>query len=80
MLDDGAEVPVGPGVVLGASQARVEVAPDGALVVVDLGSPHGTELVRRGAARRLGAGRPATLLEGDVVDLGDAIATVVRLG
>ncbi len=80
VLDDGAEAPVGPGCVLGASQARVEVAPDGALVVIDLGSAHGTELVRRGAARRLGAGRPATLLEGDVVDLGDAIATVVRLG
>lgn len=58
------------------THARVVVAPDGALVVTDLGSAGGTVLRRRGVARHLGADRPATLLEGDVVTLGDRSFTV----
>ncbi len=58
----------------------VVVAPDGALVVTDRGSTHGSVLVRRGVRRPLSPGRPATLLEGDLLMLGDRTLTVVCQG
>ncbi|WP_191907851.1 RDD family protein [Nocardioides cynanchi] len=62
------------------THAQVALAPDGTLVVTDRGSTNGSVLRRQGVARRLTAGRPATLLDGDVVNLGDRTMTVVRVG
>jgi uncharacterized RDD family membrane protein YckC len=61
------------------THAQVVVATDGALVVTDRGSTNGSTLVRKGMPRELTAGRPATLLDGDVVTLGDRTMTVVRI-
>ncbi len=61
------------------THAQVVVAPDGALVVTDRGSTNGSVLRRQGVAKPLTAGRPATLLDGDVVTLGDRTVTVVRI-
>jgi hypothetical protein len=61
------------------THAQVVVAPDGALVVTDRGSTNGSTLMRKGMARPLTAGRPTTLVAGDVVNLGDRTMTVVRL-
>ena len=63
---------------LSKTHAQVHVASDGTLVVADRGSTNGSVLVRRGAARRLAAGQPATLLDGDRVHLGDRVMTVSR--
>ncbi len=77
VLDTGEQVTVDGVVRIGGS--RIEVAADGALVVTDRGSPGGTVLVRCGVARRLGVDRPATLLEGDEITIGDRALTVVRV-
>jgi uncharacterized RDD family membrane protein YckC len=61
------------------THAQVAVAPDGALVVTDRGSTNGSVLRRQGVTKPLTAGRPATLLDGDVVNLGDRTMTVVRI-
>jgi uncharacterized RDD family membrane protein YckC len=61
------------------THAQVVVAADGALVVTDRGSTNGSTLVRKGMPRPLTAGRPATLLDGDVVAIGDRTMTVHRL-
>lgn len=53
------------------THAQVDRAADGSLVVVDRGSTNGSVLVRRGVTRHLQDGRPATLLDGDVLRLGD---------
>jgi uncharacterized RDD family membrane protein YckC len=53
------------------THAQVAVAGDGALVVMDRGSTNGSVLVRQGVSRPLSSGRPATLLDGDVVRFGD---------
>jgi pSer/pThr/pTyr-binding forkhead associated (FHA) protein len=58
----------------------VAMTPDGTLVVTDRGSTNGSVLRRQGVAKPLTAGRPATLLAGDVVNLGDRTMTVVRIG
>lgn len=63
---------------LSPTHAQLQAVPDGALVVMDRGSTSGTFLVRGGAVRRLPAGRPATLLDGDLVRLGDRTMTVRR--
>jgi uncharacterized RDD family membrane protein YckC len=60
------------------THAQVVVAGDGALVITDRGSTHGSTLVRRGAQRPLSAARPTTLLEGDVVLLGDRAVRIER--
>lgn len=62
------------------THAQLEVAPDGALVVMDRGSTNGSVVVRAGVARELAAGRPVTLLDGDVVRLGDRALRVGRAG
>jgi hypothetical protein len=62
------------------THAQVAVAPDGTLVVTDRGSTNGSVLRRQGVAKPLVPGRPATLLDGDVVNLGDRTMTVVRIG
>lgn len=54
------------------------VAPDGALVVTDRGSTNGSVLVRQGMSRELSPARPATLLDGDRVGVGDREILVVR--
>ncbi|MGA8248543.1 MAG: FHA domain-containing protein, partial [Nocardioides sp.] len=61
------------------THAQVVVAEDGALVVTDRGSTNGSALSRKGVVKPLTAGRPATLLDGDVITLGDRSVTVVRL-
>ena len=63
---------------LSKTHAQFQVAPDGVLVVMDRGSTNGSTLVRGGVPRRLPAGRPATLVEGDEVRLGDRTMKVFR--
>lgn len=65
---------------LSKTHAQLQVAADGVLVVTDRGSTNGSVLVRRGVARDLPAGRPTTLLSGDLVRLGDRQMTVAREG
>ncbi|WP_370289759.1 RDD family protein [Nocardioides sp.] len=60
------------------THAQFQVAPDGALVVMDRGSTNGSVLVRKGVSKPLAPGRPATLLDGDVVRFGDRTMTVSR--
>ena len=60
------------------THAQLQVAPDGALVVMDRGSTNGSVVVRSGVARELAAGKPGTLLDGDVVRLGDRSLRVGR--
>jgi len=82
VLDDGDEAAVDGVVLVGragsAALARVEVARDGALVVTDLGTADRSQVRRGGVSRPIGAGRSVTLLEDDVVTLGDRTVTVVR--
>jgi hypothetical protein len=63
---------------LSKTHAQLQVAPGGELVVTDRGSTNGSILVRRGHSRPLVAGKPATLLAGDVVRFGDRQLTVAR--
>lgn len=63
---------------LSKTHAELRVAPDGALVVMDRGSANGSVLLRRGVTRDLTPGRPATLLDGDRVRVGDRVLTVSR--
>jgi pSer/pThr/pTyr-binding forkhead associated (FHA) protein len=63
---------------LSKTHAQFQVAPDGALVVMDRGSANGSVLIRQGVPKDLRAGRPATLLPGDEVALGDRRMTVAR--
>lgn len=65
---------------LSKTHAQFQVAPDGVLVVMDRGSTNGTALLRQGVTRELAAGKPTTLLSGDVVRFGDRQMTVVREG
>jgi hypothetical protein len=53
------------------THAQLDLAPEGVLVVTDRGSTNGSVLVRDGVSRALPAGRPATLLPGDLVRFGD---------
>lgn len=78
--EQGARLVSLPSADLSVSKTHVEVvlAADGALVVTDRGSTNGSTLVRQGTPRHLTPGRPATLLEGDVVLLGDRTMRVVR--
>ena len=62
------------------THAQVVVASDGALVITDRGSTNGSTLLRKGMPRPLTAGRPATLLAGDQVAIGDRTMTVHRIG
>jgi len=63
---------------LSKTHAQFQVAPDGALVVMDRGSTNGTYVVRRGHSRTLNPGRPSTLVDGDVVRFGDRTMRVAR--
>ncbi len=65
---------------LSKTHAQVGVAGDGALVVMDRGSTNGSVLTRQGVSRPLSGGKPATLLEGDVVRFGDRSMEVTRQG
>jgi uncharacterized RDD family membrane protein YckC len=80
LVEQGARLVSLPSADMSVSRTHVEVvvAPDGALVVTDRGSTNGSTLVRQGTARHLTPGRPATLLEGDVVLLGDRTMQVER--
>ena len=63
---------------LSKTHAQLQVARDGALVVMDRGSTNGSILVRRGVGRELAPFRPVTLLAGDRVRLGDREMSVTR--
>ena len=65
---------------LSKTHAQLQIAADGALVVMDRGSTNGSFLVRQGVPRGLPAGRAATLVDGDHVRFGDREMTVVREG
>lgn len=65
---------------LSKTHAQFQVAPDGALVVMDRGSTNGSFLVRQGVAKPLSPGRPSTLLDGDEVRFGDRTMRVSREG
>lgn len=60
------------------THAQLQVAPDGALVVMDRGSTNGSVVVRSGVSRELTAGRPLTLLDGDALHVGDRSLRVLR--
>jgi uncharacterized RDD family membrane protein YckC len=60
------------------THAQLQVAPDGALVVIDRGSTNGSVLVRSGVTRELPPGKPTTLLPGDEVRFGDRSMTAFR--
>lgn len=62
------------------THAQLQVATDGALVVMDRGSTNGSVLVRGGVSRELTPGKPVTLLDGDTVRLGDRSLRVRRHG
>jgi len=64
---------------LSKTHAQFEVAPDGALVVMDRGSTNGSTLIRQGVTKALVGGRPATLRDGDRVRFGDREMRVARL-
>ncbi|HWJ83763.1 MAG TPA: RDD family protein [Nocardioides sp.] len=64
---------------LSKTHAQFQVAPDGALVVMDRGSTNGSYVVRGGHSKSLAPGRPSTLVDGDVVRFGDRMMTVRRL-
>ncbi len=78
--EQGARLVSLPSTDLSVSKTHLEVviAADGALVVTDRGSTNGSTLVRRGTPRHLTPGRATTLLEGDVVILGDRTMQVSR--
>lgn len=63
---------------LSKTHAQFQVAPDGALVVMDRGSTNGSYVIRRGMSRALSPGRPSTLLAGDEVRFGDRTMRVER--
>jgi hypothetical protein len=63
---------------LSKTHVQVEPVADGGLVVTDRGSTNGSILIRQGAARQLAPGRPTTLLDGDVVRVGDRDMMVAR--
>jgi uncharacterized RDD family membrane protein YckC len=63
---------------LSKTHAQFQVVADGVLVVMDRGSTNGSFLIRQGVARELAAGRPTTLLDGDLVRFGDREMAVVR--
>jgi hypothetical protein len=63
---------------LSKTHAQFQVAPDGTLVVMDRGSTNGSTLVRSGVSRELPAGKPTSLLTGDVVRFGDRFMKVYR--
>ena len=65
---------------LSKTHAQFQVAADGTLVVMDRGSTNGSTLVRSGVSRDLPAGKPTSLLAGDVVRFGDRFMTVYRDG
>lgn len=60
------------------THAQFQVTPDGVLVVMDRGSTNGSTIVRQGIAKPLAAGRPATLVDADIVRFGDRSMTVKR--
>jgi uncharacterized RDD family membrane protein YckC len=63
---------------LSKTHAQFHVARDGVLVVMDRGSTNGSVLIRKGMSRDLAAGKPATLVDGDRVKLGDREMLVAR--
>jgi uncharacterized RDD family membrane protein YckC len=80
LSEQGARLVALPSADLSLSKTHLEVvvAADGALVVTDRSSTNGSTLVRQGTPRHLTPGRPATLLEGDLVLLGDRQFKVER--
>jgi uncharacterized RDD family membrane protein YckC len=65
---------------LSKTHAQFQVVPDGALVVMDRGSTNGSVVIRKGVTKPLTAGRPSTLIDGDMVRFGDRSMRVSREG
>lgn len=63
---------------LSKTHAQLQVAGDGALVVMDRGSTTGSVLIRQGVSRDLSPGRATTLVDGDRLRLGDREMRVTR--
>ncbi|MEO8247587.1 MAG: FHA domain-containing protein, partial [Chloroflexota bacterium] len=63
---------------LSKTHAQFGPAPDGTIVVMDRGSTNGTVLVRQGVSRQLSPGKPASLVDGDMVVYGDRAMTLTR--
>ena len=63
---------------LSKTHAQFQVAADGVLVVMDRGSTNGSILIRQGVPRELTNGKPATMVDGDLVRFGDREMAVVR--
>jgi hypothetical protein len=64
---------------LSKTHAQVQVARDGALVVMDRGSTNGSILIRAGVTKRLVGGKPATMRDADRVRFGDREMTVAMM-
>ncbi len=61
------------------SKTHLLVRPvDGGLEITDCGSTNGSGLVRGGVEYAVAAGTPVITVEGDMIRLGDRVATVVR--
>ena len=58
------------------THAQLQLSDDGSLVVMDRGSTNGSVLIRQGVPRHLSPGRPVTLLDGDVLRLGDRVLEI----
>lgn len=58
------------------THAQIQPSEDGSLVVTDRGSTNGSVLIRQGVPRHLSPGRPVTLVDGDVLRLGDRVLEV----
>lgn len=62
------------------SKTHLLVRPvENGLELIDCGSTNGSGLIRSGAEYALAAGVPATATDGDMIRLGDRVASVVRL-
>ena len=58
------------------THAQLQLSDDGSLVVMDRGSTNGSVLIRQAVPRHLSPGRPVTLLDGDVLRLGDRVLEI----
>ena len=69
-----------PDMSVSKTHAQLSLGEDGSLVVMDRGSTNGSVLIRQGVPRHLSPGRPVTLLEGDVLRLGDRVLEIEQVG
>ncbi len=67
---------------MSVSKTHAQLVPgdDGSLVAMDRGSTNGSVLIRAGVPRHLSPGRPVTVLDGDILRLGDRVVEISREG